>query len=283
MKNKTNFGLKHTKHDPRDYHYSRTFGSPVVDLPMEYMVGTCPIKNQGPTEFCTAFAANVLGMLEDNKDFSPEWFFAKEAQLSGQTDGQDLRTPCKTAVKYGFLPQILAQNNAFNQTAVFLANSANWPNSDDLVAAGYKRASYFRVDGNFQEIKQVLYQNRFAKRAIITGINWYEEWSYAPKGIIQDGYKELAGGHCVPIVGFKTLGADPVSGFGGTEYMVIQNSYGPDLGDGGYFYFSEEIFNKEFNQPMFMFVNLDNTVVPRPSGNALQILIKNICQLLGHR
>lgn len=268
-----NSGLKKTKEDPRDFSHKKTFGSISQPLPDEYIIGSCPVKNQMQTEFCTAFASYVLAALEDGKDFSPEWFFAKEVEISGETDGQDLRTACKTAVQYGFLLQDLALNTTLNQSAQFLADPKNWSFSDDLAAVVYKKKSYFRVDGNFQEIKQTLYQNIGEKRAIITGIDWYNEFTYAPNGIIPSPYKELGGGHCIPIIGFKKIND--------VDYIIIQNSYGDQIGDKGLYYFNEEVFNREFNQPMYMFVDIDNTnIVPQPIGNKLQILIKNICQLV---
>lgn len=269
-----NFGLKSTPKDSRDYHYKKTFGAAVVPLPAEYIVGVTPIKNQLESWFCTAFGSAILAELEDNAEFSPEWFFAKEKELSGSSlsEGEDIRTPFKTGTKYGFLPQNLAQNSVLTQTPIFLASSQNWPFSDDLGAAPYKKKSYFRVDGNFQEVKQVLYQNKDAKRAIGTGINWYDDWNEAPSGVVPQSFTQLGGGHFIPIIGWKTIN--------GIEYMVIQNSWGPDVGDKGYYYFSEKIFNKIFTQPMFMFVDLDNTVVPKTLGNPLQILIEKICRLV---
>ena len=70
-----NFGLKKTEYDPRDYSHAKTFGSMIQILPDEFIVGTCPIKNQMGSEFCTAFASYVLAALEDNVDYSPEWSF----------------------------------------------------------------------------------------------------------------------------------------------------------------------------------------------------------------
>ena len=264
------FGLKKTKYDPRDYHMKKTFGSVSVVLPDQFIIGTCPIKNQMATEFCTAFASYVLAALEDNADYSPEFFYAKEVELSGKIDGQDLRTPCQVAVKYGFLPQNLAPNTTLNQPSSFLSNPANWPFSDDLAAAPNKRQSYYRCDGTFEEIKQTLYQT---KLAILTGIEWYNSFTYALGGICPEDYSQLGGLHCIPLVGFKKIN--------GIDYLIVQNSYGTQIGDGGYFYFSEAVFNKVFNEPFYIFLP-KGQIEPQPIGNFLQILIKNICQLV-HR
>ena len=263
-----NFGLKPTKRDPRDYHYRKTFGSISQPLPDEFVIGSCPVKNQMATEFCTAFASYVLAALEDNADYSPEWFFAKEVEQTGKTDGQDLRTPCKTAIKYGFLPQNLASNTTLNQSGTFLANPANWSFSDDLAAAPNKRQSYYQCTGNFDEIKQILYQE---KRAILTGIAWYNSFTYAPAGIVPENYDELGGLHCIPIIGFKKIG--------GVDYLVVQNSYGTEIGDEGLFYFSEAVFNKVFTEPMYVFIKKGD-LTPVPSGNCLQIFLKNLTTIL---
>lgn len=258
------YGLKKTEYDPRDFSHQKTFGSMAQVLPDEYIVGSCPVKNQMGSEFCTAFASYVLAALEDVADYSPEWFFAKEVEETGQTDGQDLRTSCKVATKYGFLPQNMASMTTLNQSPTFLSNPANWPFSDDLAAANNKRESYYRCDGTFEQIKQTLFRT---KRAILTGITWYESFTYAPNGIVPEDYTELGGLHCIPIIGFKKIN--------GVDYLVVQNSYGDQIGDKGLFYFSEVIFNKVFTEPFYIFVPKGGQA-PEPIGNFFEILIFNL-------
>lgn len=255
-----NFGLKLTEYDPRDYSHKKTFSGINDILPDNYLVGSTLVLNQYESIFCTAFASCIIAALEDNQIFSPEWYFAKEAELSGSISTQDLRTAAKTAIKYGFLLQNLAQNSLLTQTEQFLADSKNWPFSDDLAAANYKKKSYFRVDGNFQEIKQVLFQN---KKSILTGVAWQQDWQTSVQGIIPETSSPVIGLHSIPIIGFKTMD--------GIEYIIIQNSYGTTVGDNGLFYFSEKVFNKNFNQPMYIFLEPGDN--PQPIGNWFQILI----------
>jgi len=264
-----NYGLKKTKRDPRDFSYHKTFGAIDLKLPDEYVLDEATVKNQYGSMFCTAFASCVLAQLEDGIDFSPEWFYSKEVEISGQMDGQDLRTACKAAKKYGFLPQDKAQFDLTTKDPECLANPSNWPISDELAAAPYKKKSYFQVKGDFDQIKQVLFNNAPAKRAILTGVDWGEGWEAAPGGVIKN-YTATGSLHAVPIIGFKQ------------DYIILQNSYGKEIGDNGKFYVPRGVFAQAFTEPLYMFVDTDNTTVPKPVGNWFQILTQNICQL-AHR
>ena len=264
-----NSGLKPTPKDPRDFSHVKTFGAISTALPDEYIVGQTEVLNQYGSLFCTAFASSVLAALEDNLVFEPAWFFAKEVENSGQTDGQDLKTACKVAQNSGFLPLSKAQFSLPSQSSEFLQNAKNWPFSDDLIAAQYKRQSYYRCDGNFQQIKQTLFST---KKAILTGINWFDSFTYAPGGIVPADYSQPGGLHCIPIIGFKKIN--------GIDYLIIQNSYGEEIGDKGLFYFSEAIFNKVFTEPMYIFVP-NGGMKPQPIGTFFEILIYKILCLLG--
>lgn len=259
------YGLLKTKYDPRDYSHKKTFGSVQSVLPAEFLVGTTQVLNQYESVFCTAFASCILAALEDNKVFSPEWYFSKEAQISGSMQEQDLRTAA-AASKTGFLEQNLAQFTLLNESSDFLAKNANWPATDDSAALAYKKPAYFRVDGNFQEIKQALFNN---KKAILTGVDWGTDWMQAPNGIITD-YTSSGNLHAIPLIGFKQIN--------GIDYLIFQNSYGTAVGDSGLFYVPETIFNQAFTEPFYMFVDTGG-VPPRPIGNWLQLLINWIIKL----
>lgn len=267
-------GLKPTKRDPRDYHYQKTFGSVDVVLPDEYFAGRPKILNQRASMFCTAFATCVAAACQDSKDFSPEWFFAKEKEISGSAlnEGEDLRTPMKAAKEYGFLPQEAAPFSLSDHDPVFLADYKNWPDQSDILAKQYVKPSFFRVDGTFQQIRQILWANRQYKRAIVTGVQWYNEWTMAQGGIVPENYNSPAGLHCVCIIGFTKMYSK--------NYLVLQDSDGEIVGDRGLFYLSETVFNREFAEPMFMLVDTDGQTQPQPIGNALSIWLYKLIRLL---
>ena len=269
-----NFGLKPTKHDPRDYSYHKTFGaiSTALALPDEYFAGHPVVKNQYLSQFCTAFGAYAVAACEDGVDFSPEWFFAQEKALTGDPLDQpeDLRTPCNTACQKGFLPQAQAPFTLADKDPLFLADARNWPASGLTAASIYKKKSYFHVEGDFDAVRRVLYENSKFKRAILTGVLWYNDWTTAPNGIVPDFSISPAGLHCIAIIGFTKKN--------GIDYLVVQNSYGEEIGDHGLFYFDRATFNENFTEPMFMFVDYDGSE-PAPMGNWLSILFFTLKKL----
>ena len=268
-----NFGLKPTAHDPRDYSYELTFGAPALVLPDEYFAGRPKVLDQKLSQFCTAFAASVVASCEDGVDFEPSWLFAQEKAITGGPldQGEDLRAPMKAVVKCGLLPADKAMFSLENKDPLFLADAKNWPFSDPLAAAPYKKQGYFRVDGDFYAVRNYLYLNRSYRRAISTGVLWYNEWTTAPGGIIPTTYSEVGGLHSVAILGFTKKD--------GVNYIVVQNSYGDGIGDHGLFYFPDSVFNREFTQPMYMQVDLPQDVKPQPIGNWLSILLYKIKRL----
>lgn len=270
-----NFGLKPTEHDPRDFSYHKTFGASTLQLPNEYFAGRPKIKDQKLSQMCTAFASYVLAACEDGVDFLPEWSFAagKTISKSGPEEPEDLRTPIKTAVGLGYLESAPCYPSLETQSPLYCGILANYEAPERVstisLAAKYKKKSYFRVDGDFDTVKRVLFENATSKRAILTGVQWYNEWTMAPNGFIPDNAVEIAGLHCVPLIGFVT------KGLSGAEYIVVQNSVGEGYGDKGLFYFDRETFNKHFTEPMYMLVDMDDLYTPNPIGNWFSILLFN--------
>lgn len=265
-----NFGLKKTEHDPRDYSYHKTFGSAApLNLPDEYFAGRPPLKNQKLSQMCTAAAACVLAACEDNADFSFEWFFAAEKEISGtpRDQAEDLRTPVKTACKMGFVPVSPDLPSLDTKNPDYCSNIANYPVSTVMLATKYIKKSFFRVDGDFDTVRRVLWDNRMYHRAILTGVLWFNEWTSAPAGMVPNFAVSPAGLHCIAIIGFtKRFGID---------YIVVQNSYGEQYGDRGLFYFDRQTFNENFNQPMYMLVDAGDAS-PAPIGNFLSVLFYNL-------
>ena len=260
-----NSGLLKTKKDPRDYDYGRTFGISLEPLPDEYIISPLSIKNQGQTDFCTAAATCALAEAQDGVKFSFEWFFSRYGKPG--VYGANLRTAMK-AVLSGFIPADKAPFTISDKDRDFLADKNNWPYNLNIMASTYGKHRFFNVDGNFESIKRVLWANRNEKRAILTGVMWYDEWTYSKDGYVSPAYNIQAGLHAIAIIGFKG------------EYLIVQNSYGEDIGDNGLFYFSKEIFDREFSEPMFMYVDLATEGPIQTTGNFLQRLLfklKNLC------
>ena len=246
------YGLLPLKEDKRDFKHSQVFGStPLVPLLDFNVSNTSKIKNQFDTDFCAGFST-----AEDNEDiqgkiFCPLYQFSKISQIKGDytSFGADLRTACKSLVKFGSLPiedspYIHDPTNPNSKDRDFLANWTNWPSQLDIKAGLYKCGSYYSVDGNgdhFDNIRCILWQNKDQHIPVEFGVMWRPEWTYAPNGIIPEAtYTTPAGdGHALKICGQKIIN--------GQFYLVVQNSWGEQYGDKGYYYFPRSVINIEVN------------------------------------
>lgn len=244
--------------DKRDFSHSAVFGSIAVDdLPTRDFLVAVPleIKDQDinyPSDYCTSYASSECGEDEDQVIFVPEYSFQRAKDILAVSQGVqvysqfglNLRDICNSAVQYGFLPRI---NDPFRCDTMdrpardTLIASGAWPAELDSIAANYKKASYFAVDGPhdlFDNIRSVMWMNLAERRSVEVGCLWRESWSAAPQGIIPEIYEEQGSAHAFKFCGQKTIN--------GNLYLVAQLSDGPTFGDDGFFYFSRAVVNREF-------------------------------------
>ncbi len=103
-----------------------------------------------------------------------------------------------------------------------------------MLAADHRKASYFDVDGphdTFDNIRNVIWQNRSEHRSVLTGTLWRKEWTEYGDGIIPTEYgQDSIGGHAIKVFGWMEVKGEP--------HLIVQNSWGTDIGDKGLFYFS---------------------------------------------
>jgi hypothetical protein len=261
---KVTHGLNPLPEDKRDLKHSQVFGVSPTSLPttsFDVFNGSV-IKNQYDLDFCAGFSTSEINEDMQNKIFCPLYQFAKIKQVEGdfRTYGSDLRTACKSLVKFGSLPigkspYIHDPSNSESKSRDFLANWTNWPPSLDILAGEFKCGSFFAVDGpydNFDNIRSVLWQNKDEHRGVEFGVMWRDEWTYAPNGVIPEAkYKVPAGGgHALKIVGQKIIN--------GVPYLTVQNSWGTDFGDKGLYYFPRSVINIEVkNMGAFTMKDMD--------------------------
>lgn len=243
-------GLQPTLKDKRDFKHSQVFGVSPFRMDVDFDVSNgSKIKNQFDLDFCAGFST-----ASDNEDiqaieFCPLYQFAKIKQVQGEykSYGADLRSACKALVKYGSLPlsqspYIHDPNSSNSKDRDFLANWTNWPQNLDLNAGLNRCGSFYAVDGSgdhFDNIRAILWQNKANHQPVEFGVMWRPEWTYAPNGILPEAnYDKPAGsGHALKIVGQKMINNVP--------YLKIQNSWGTEYGDAGYYYFPRSVINKE--------------------------------------
>lgn len=259
----TKQGLLPLKRDARDFNYTKTFGA--VSLPEEdFMVGKpLGIKDQGDSDMCVAFALSAVSELQEGVELSPEWFFMRAKQETGnwQSWGLDLRTACKLAVDVGSLTQDKAEYSLKNKGRTFLANPNNWQHTKygnsfelDMYARKHRKASYFRVDSRgysdlFDAMRAVLWNERASKKGGLSGLLWRSSWNDIKSGVVPEIKDVGQFGHAIAFVGQKRINNQ--------WYLVAQTSNGTEMGDNGYYYFPREVINKELKFGLFTFKDIE--------------------------
>ena len=273
-------GLRELPKDGRDFSFVKVFGAlPMETLPKEFMLDLPKVENQYPTyyDFCTAFATTSLSELQEGIELSPFYQFAKTKQLMGdwRNWGADLRSAAKAAVKFGSLKESDVPDFLKDKDRDYVANWENWPKTLDERAKEHCKESFFSVDGydsSFDAVKNALWQNRAKKRGVLCGAEWRPEWIEAEKGVVPEEYSERGSPDANIILGWKIIN--------GKEYIVVQLSAGKEAGDGGRFYISKGVFNKEYGKfGLFMFVDMLPKEARKLSWSWLQRLVYFIINL----
>lgn len=265
---KINGGLQELPKDPRDFQLGALFKPvkeseiPSISFSVEDRDNIGRVKDQGDSDYCTAYT--ITGVSEDQEgiELSPEYQFAKIKQITGKIDewGADLRSACKSATEFGSIPQLFAQSYITRSdidvsSRKIIADYRNWDAALDREAVLYSKDSFFSISGKnlFNELRSALWKHKDEHRSIAVGALWRQEWTESQNGIIPYRYGDEGFGHAFKIVGQNIIGK--------TLYLTAKLSNGKDIGDMGYFYFPEEVVNKEFVYGAFMFKDIDPEVV----------------------
>lgn len=255
-------GLLPTPKDGRDFSLGGVFG--VIDIKTvpnsDFMVATpLEIKDQRDLDFCTGYSLAAVSEDQEGVALDPAFVFAmiKRERGEWQSWGADLRSGCKVATKVGFIAKGDNPEDYSGKSRNFLANWNNWNNLDDLlkIATKHVKQSYFKVDGSydtFDNFRAALWQHRAEKRSIYTGCVWRSNWTYAKGGIIPKTAGTASVGHAFKICGQKNIN--------GELHLVVQNSYGTDVGDGGLFYFPRSVVNRDFNFGGYIFKDMPTEI-----------------------
>ncbi len=209
------------------------------------------VKNQGSSDFCTAFATTLSSEVQEKLELEPAYSFAKTKQIMGDPNGwgADLRSACKAHQKYGAISENNSSMSLKTDSIAILRDWKNWHKQFDVMAKMHRKQSYFRADkGNydkFDNLRASLWQHRKEKRFVVTGSMWRPIWQNAriPKGKPTGGY-----GHAFVIIGQKMIDGEP--------HLEIQNSYGENAGDKGRYYFPREVVNREFKFGSYQFIDI---------------------------
>lgn len=214
-------GLKPTPDDGRDFHLGGPFGitelPALTELPETFLLKTLAVKDQGKTDFCTAFATDLLNEINEDAgvELCPEWGFAASKALSGDPDeyGQDIRTALKRHVELGALPKTRSPYSLANKDEQFLRHIENWPFELKAQATGQKEKSFMKITGpydHFDNIRASIWKFRNEKRAVVMGINW--KWILSQYRLTNGDGSGF--GHAIASIGWDQDG------------LILQNSAG---------------------------------------------------------
>jgi len=219
-----------------------------------------PVENQLSKadtldDMCTAYALTSVLESQEGEALDPGYSFAKAKQLEGdwQSFGSNLQTIGDTARKFGALP--VAKSPFSDRPRSFVANWGNWPAIYDAYASGHKQGAMLWVEGPydyFDNIRATLWylKTHPGRAGILAACFWPSEFQYAPGGLIPTTYNPTQFGHAFRIVGQKMVNGQP--------RLVIQNSYGREVGYQGKYFFPRSVVNKEF-RPFGGLVFVDET------------------------
>lgn len=267
MKKITKSGLRPTPRDDRDFKMGALFELPKLsELPDEFVLEGYTIRNQGNTDFCSAFATTGASELQEGVKLSPEWAFQAGKKISGdpQAWGQDLRTACKAHVSYGDIEESESPFTVATAGQAFIRDPKNWPDTLLPKALKHKKQAYVSTtsDGadSFDTVRQSIYKWRDENRGVVFGV----QFCWRLSDIILEHVTPGQGfGHAMYIVGWKRVNTVP--------YLVVVQSYGPDAGDKGVHLISREVFN--YFQALFgsyMFIDMPREDIQYLVDNGLK-------------
>lgn len=272
LKNKIKEGLLELKPDSRDFKLGKITVLPKLEeLPEEFILGPVNVKNQLDTSFCTQMATCGMSELQEGMELEPSWSYAVSQMINPTQWGQDMRTALKVHVKYGAIEKKDSPFDLEDETEQFLQDIDNWPKNLFTKAEEHRKKSFFTVDGpydHFDNIRASIYRFRDLKRAVGIGFRWVWDLEEAMIPNISNG----GVGHMVYVIGWTKKE--------GRTRLIIQNSYGKDVGDKGKHYFPREIVNETAERyGIFMFVDLSVEIARKTCWSLLRRLIEWIKRL----
>lgn len=248
--------LRPLPYDSRDFNLGAVFPQvkleevPMTDFEVVQPLG---IKDQGDSDYCSAYAVTAVSEDQEGVELIPEYQFYKTKHLSGNLEewGADLRDACKSAVRFGSMA-LNGWKGHKGLTRQQILQPTQWPNFADSIALYHKKETYFAVNGKhdvFDNIRIALWQHRAGKSTIVTGALWRTEWLYASGGIIPKQYGDEGFGHAFKIYGQKVIK--------GEIYLKAQLSQGTGFGDNGIFYLPRKVVNAEIGRyGIYMFKDI---------------------------
>lgn len=244
-----NFRKDAWKHDPRSDKFSHNlFYGTVNPLQLPKTLGRAlrTPENQENTTRCAEYASAVNAGYARGFRFSPDRQVPVVSSIQGKpvdSGGSDPNAVMKAGRDYGYILFDSAARSLEKDGMEYSGDAHYWPD-EQLKPQDTRDISFLKVDGTldiFDNTRSTLFLSYDAKTALGPGVQafgkWYNEWTGAYE--IPQHYETFVGYHSWLFVDFTELN--------GIQYLIAQNSYGPNVGNGGYHLFPREVVNREFS------------------------------------
>jgi len=230
-------GLTPLPPDSRDFSLGGAYRLPPLEELPEVYHSPAPkhIKDQKNSDFCTQYAFCAASEWQEEVLLEPSYTFAlaKFIQKSPASWGCDLRSAAKAHVEYGAIEEAKSPYSIRNKDVQWLRYLRNWPVDLAEDAKEHKKESYMAVTGQhetaFDNIRAAIYAFKDQKKLPVIGVEW--SWPNSQKVMNLPGDRSPMG-HAVLVRGWHK------------DYLIIQNSYGPRVGDGGLHHIHKDLINR---------------------------------------
>lgn len=240
-------GLRRVPFDPRYYSHRHTFGSVVGTLPPTLGRVPVSIKDQGTTNYCTAFATSSAAEYHEKMLLSPEYSTAKEGEYQGSPiyGGTSPTVALETGRRYGFLPFEQSPLRFDKDGWITPARWQNYPPHLDGQAITHRQDSYYKVGASYDAIKNALFQAKDENSVVIMFGKWFQEFNEVDNtGIVKKPTSQYVTLHAYIFYDWMMC-AD------GKERLKAQLSQGQNFGDRGTLYFDRDCITATFGNSIF--------------------------------
>jgi len=223
-------GAKRDKKDRQDFRMSGIVCATDVEKQRFVLDDKFESNNQFQRGSCTSQAQSHHKERQENVGISARFIMALTKQLENNTSyGAYTRNTFKIVQKTGACAENIYPEPDRNMSWKEYIDVTKIPSNCFRSAEKHKSKSYWRIDKNANEIKQVFLNTG---NSIVVSMAWYKEFNNPNKGLLPSVYSDYVGGHAVEFKGFDDF----------LEIFIFKNSFGTGWGDRGYFYIPYDMF-----------------------------------------
>ena len=228
-------GCLRDKKDRRDFRIAGIMQTKEIHKQVFSLEELFPPKNQCSRGSCVSQGNAHHKERQEEVACSARFIMALTKKLEGNKKyGAYTKNGLKIVQQYGVCKEELYPESSPEMSWEEYIDDTKIPQKCLDDALNHKSLSYWKVNNNINEIRQVLFEK---KKSIVMSMAWHKEFNsrnLVDGKILPVEFKDYVGGHCVSCCGFDDF----------KELLKIKNSWGNGYGDNGYFYMSYSIFNR---------------------------------------